>query len=577
LFFHLFLVRDLMRAASDAAPALMGTGNYLFNGATDANYRATPNNHASHDLGMAFDLGISNLVAQNDNGQFKVNEALISALTAALAPGQEGVWDNQRAAALAANLASQTGNNQARAMLNFLALYSVTRDAGGSWGSLVMSNDAAGQSEVRTALFGDGTVGGSMISKVLIGGKTDKPVTTGSSWYIAQNPYRNMRLVLDRLGVQHNVDTQPNQATSTAPVVYSYANNSQGVSTRVYHLQMPNGTTVPAANHGGVQAHQSHFHIFIQPPTLKLITPNPHNLVTDNSLASANADDDQIAVLQQSVQNMLSDTATSTNSGDQDMFVVDLPDISPPPQSIVIAQNASSAPVAPQLKIPRVVMEVPWQIGNDASLKPGNPTSFDVDLGGWACTELRQDYKLQKLHWTSTTCKIVEIVTPPKHGSFASEGNGIYRYTPQHGLIGKDRVQFIVEGEDGRRAFVTLPILLQSIADAYSSNEFGNDPIAVWSQSNESDIYTASWDAWLRAAIGDVSLSFADLTGGAVGQTTGEGPNAAITLDDNAAGNGWFIKRTGSSLDITVLKRTGSSLDITVLAATISRWHALYA
>ena len=31
----------------------------MFNGATDANHAATPGDHATHDLGMAFDIGIT--------------------------------------------------------------------------------------------------------------------------------------------------------------------------------------------------------------------------------------------------------------------------------------------------------------------------------------------------------------------------------------------------------------------------------------------------------------------------------------------------------------------------------------
>jgi hypothetical protein len=218
-------VRDLMRASSYATPALRGSGNFTFNGAVDANLGVTPfpalGGHSSHDLGMAFDLGISDWIRKDEFGQFNVNEALITQLTTPLTAGQEGVWDDQRAAALAAQLAATTGNNQARAMLDFLSLYSVTRQVGGSWQALPVVSDAANSNLVRTALFGNGSVGGSAISQVLIGGKTDKLVAAGSSWYIAQNPYRNMRLALDRLGVPHNTDPQPAVATEAGAVTYS--------------------------------------------------------------------------------------------------------------------------------------------------------------------------------------------------------------------------------------------------------------------------------------------------------------------------------------------------------------------
>nr|WP_315483141.1 matrixin family metalloprotease [uncultured Undibacterium sp.] len=42
---------------------------------------------------------------------------------------------------------------------------------------------------------------------------------------------------------------------------------------------------------------------------------------------------------------------------------------------------------------------------------------------------------------------------------------------------------------------------------------------------------------------------FSDLTGSAVGETKGQGLNAQITLDTNAAGHGWFIDDTPDNND----------------------------
>jgi hypothetical protein len=44
----------------------------------------------------------------------------------------------------------------------------------------------------------------------------------------------------------------------------------------------------------------------------------------------------------------------------------------------------------------------------------------------------------------------------------------------------------------------------------------------------------------MLSASSGVVLNIADLAGGALGQTTG----STITLDTNAAGNGWFIDTT---------------------------------
>ena len=71
---------------------------------------------------------------------------------------------------------------------------------------------------------------------------------------------------------------------------------------------------------------------------------------------------------------------------------------------------------------------------------------------------------------------------------------------------------------------------------------------------SQSDFNSGSQDyaAWLRSSelstlLANASQSvagFQDLAGSAVGNTAGEGTNAAITLDTNAAGHGWYVDPT---------------------------------
>jgi|GEM_PF-2018333 len=162
--------------------------------------------------------------------------------------------------------------------------------------------------------------------------------------------------------------------------------------------------------------------------------------------------------------------------------MIDFPDMTAPPTRIAsaVAFSVASTNVIKPDKIPRVTLESPWRIGNDAPLEPGNPIYFDVDLGVRACGELLEHLKFQKLKWTSATCKIIEIVTPPKNGKFVRLDNEVFRYPPVHGFIGKDKVEFVVQGDNGRRVFVTLPILLQTFSDAYSDDK----QAAIWSYSH---------------------------------------------------------------------------------------------
>ncbi|MFZ4528874.1 MAG: matrixin family metalloprotease, partial [Undibacterium curvum] len=58
----------------------------------------------------------------------------------------------------------------------------------------------------------------------------------------------------------------------------------------------------------------------------------------------------------------------------------------------------------------------------------------------------------------------------------------------------------------------------------------------------------ANLNAMLANASGSLT-NFSDLAGTAVGQTTGQGKDAQITLDSNAAGHGWFIDSTPDQND----------------------------
>jgi hypothetical protein len=475
---------------------------------------------------MAFDLGISRLVGQTIDGQFKVNEALISQLTTLLTAGQEGVWDDQRAAVLAARLAAQPGNNQARAMLDFLSVYSVTRQAGGSWQTLPLLNDAANSNIVRTALFGNGTASGSAISQVLIGGKTDKLVSPQSSWYVAQNPYPNMRLVLDRLGVPHNTDPQPSLATEAGAVTYSFVNNKW-----VYRLQLPNGTTTHVNNHDGRVAHQSHFHIYVKVPGLQPIVGSAQNLQTSVSAEDYSTTQPLLSALQ------TKSSPVTLAQGDQSMFVYDIPAISS--GEVVLVAQAVAPKLAQSPKIQAITLQGGWIVPSDPqySYEPG---SFAMDLAQNACSQLLQVGEFKPLRWTSPTCKIIEIVTKPRHGILIDEGNGGYGFKPTPGYLGKDSFQYVVEGADGRRVLVTMPVLLKTMAEAFSFYQLmpveQTNTLATWQKQSE-------LSALLASASGVVYLT-SDLPGLSVAQTTGSGSSAQIVLDPTAAGHGWYVDPT---------------------------------
>jgi len=187
---------DLMVAKQYSSSDLRQSGSY-FNGSVDANLGITPKwmpngIHSSHDLGMAFDLGVSNYIGPTP--QSNTNEALLPSIQALANNG----WSLANAVAYTANIlpSGPTGlpdvttpvakaNNQVAAIRDFLSLYSLTKADG-------VTVDLKSHIVNTTAsnLFGG------LISSVLIGGKTT----------LGQNPYRNINEVLGKLGISHSTE-----------------------------------------------------------------------------------------------------------------------------------------------------------------------------------------------------------------------------------------------------------------------------------------------------------------------------------------------------------------------------------
>ncbi len=133
----------------------------------------------------------------------------------------------------------------------------------------------------------------------------------------------------------------------------------------------------------------------------------------------------------------------------------------------------------------------------------------------------------------------VTLVKAPTHGKvvLVDDSHAIawnwYHYTPQAGYVGQDR--FVMQ-VDKNGVKVRIQYLIESMnADEPS---IGYCDPETWKISgdnpNLANVLT----------VASQNLTFADLTGGAVGETLGTGANAQITLDDNAAGHGWYIDYT---------------------------------
>ena len=165
----------------------------------------------------------------------------------------------------------------------------------------------------------------------------------------------------------------------------------------------------------------------------------------------------------------------------------------------------------------------------------------------------------------------VKNLSEPKHGAIFNKTS----YLPNKDYIGKDRVDFLLEGKDlnGRAFAIRAKYYINVLPDAQlnevikshktrqrAEKEYCGTIESIWRVTDSQDFnfisvgtYTPTPSPLLgnysNTAYPSLSYSFTDLPGTAVGQTTGSGTAANILLDINAAGRGWFMDSTPLSND----------------------------
>jgi len=141
----------------------------------------------------------------------------------------------------------------------------------------------------------------------------------------------------------------------------------------------------------------------------------------------------------------------------------------------------------------------------------------------------------------------VTLVKAPAHGRVehveSTLSNHDYHYYSKEGYSGQDRFVMQVE-KNGVK--VRIQYLVEVAGEGESTTYLCNPASGSWKISSTTPAFD---NARLQALLGaaninnSVVLTFSDLAGGALGQTTG----TSITLDDNAGGYGWFIDATSGS------------------------------
>jgi hypothetical protein len=273
-----------------------------------------------------------------------------------------------------------------------------------------------------------------------------------------------------------------------------------------------------------VDGHQDHYHIYLSPPSPKTIDP-PKNL-----LANGGSD----AVAEQAVpetaeaQALLAHVSSLLNTGEELMFIMDVPYVLVEQPPIVLVGGTSTTTNAARQ---------PSYLLKDCQGVPstGDPRSAQRSVD--PATMLR-DYMEGRVHRAldPTAFKNPTLVEGPKHGKIFAveykEGRS-FHYDPTPEYIGKDHAVFAVEYK-GK----LYKIVIDFVVDFTIGQEHEYDVpycpkpqlIKVKQPASGSSGYEFN----------GTTLNFADLLNSALGQTTG----TTITLDDNAAGWGWFIDST---------------------------------
>ena len=171
--------------------------------------------------------------------------------------------------------------------------------------------------------------------------------------------------------------------------------------------------------------------------------------------------------------------------------------------------------------------------------------------GQWNLWPLQDAHRYWGSKTTPTLDESVDvIVRGPKHGELLSDSPPGFRYVAKPDFVGND--SFVIKVESKGRT-ITLTYFVSVYDDwsrgpsSYPCNKAPYRKVSTISSVNDIDL--AAWQrsanlSALIAAAQQTLAGFTDLPGTALGETVGEGTSVQITLDQNAAGHGWYIDPT---------------------------------
>lgn len=215
------------------------------------------------------------------------------------------------------------------------------------------------------------------------------------------------------------------------------------------------------------------------------------------------------------------------------MFIMDMPYV--PAQETHIVLTQAAAPTATQ---PDYLLT-----GCQETESTGNPRSAfrSVDpaglLEGYLGVRDHRPFSLENA--ASIKPILLESTT---HGEITPRitnyGRSVFHYDPKPNYVGNDHAVFMAEFEG--KAYKIVINLVVTLNVGESPLMEGEEPVCpepTLIKVNGKPV-SGSLDFGPGYSVDSLSVNFADFAGGAVGQTTGEGVNATITLDTNQK---WFL------------------------------------
>jgi hypothetical protein len=221
------------------------------------------------------------------------------------------------------------------------------------------------------------------------------------------------------------------------------------------------------------------------------------------------------------------DYAQTLITGEELMFIMDVPYVPAQDAPIVLAQADAASVTPPADYILKDCQETFHTPDPRSAFRAVDPAYMLKNyLQGWVVSGVVNlaDIKTTLLQGT-------------QHGKIFgwtdNAGLTSYHYDPAPGFYGDDEAVFMAEYA-GKRYKVVIQIKVLEIVNEYDSKCPAPELIKVTKPSSGASSYDSGYD------LGSVSIAFADLAAGALGQTNANG----ITLDTNAAGYNWFIDTT---------------------------------